>query len=1411
MKPFKSPGIFTFFFKKKPAFWWTPQSNPADTAVSINKPATSGIALVIVLGMLVLVAVLVIAFLSSVSTELQSSKSYASGSDARALADSAVNIVISQIQDATAASGTSATTGNPYVLAWASQPGMIRTYGDDGNPVTAYKLYSSGTLRVSGSYNPVSNLSTEIPDDWAGAAKTNLYTDLNKPVTAGSGTTALTHYPIIDPAAIAPSQSGTNTTLSGSSTPIEGCFINTTTGIITTGSAQTNPIPLPVQWLYVLKDGSVQPMNPNSGIVTGAGTKMADGSTNTIVGRVAFWTDDETCKVNVNTASEGTFWDRPWVSGSTGSYEASFTQYLPAQNEFQRYPGHPAMTCLSTIFPPLNGETQTAYNARIYGIIPKVSDGGSKSASVAISGTSPAIVADNERLFTSVDEFLFSGTSIVSGTRQANPIVSGSNFTQNDIEKTRFFLTANSRAPEVNLFNKPRVTLWPLQIDPDPGTGKHTQTSKDKLIAFCSTIGSGVNAKPYYFQRYDTFDYSASGPNNRTVTGTYSPTQNPMPSSQSTTMDWNLIQRNQDLYAYLQSLTGSPIPGLGGSFLGKYPDSRNQILTEMFDFLRSNINITTTGIVTAGGTSGYSYAPFNASGGSWTGQFNVVPLVLPNGTKGFGAQLPTITQAAMIFYRENSWTVSGTVPPNGIMVVDGTSTTYSSGTVLSNYPLGITTTITGSNYAVSDSGIKVGAFLVLQPFTPTPGPPPWNANLRIAVGHLNDFTVGGINMGFPDEANAVNLVTARDGECNSTALTGLELFTQYWSLKIKQTGTTAVGSPTEEQFYPFVSGTVTLSGSTFDFNGGPITVKIYSGYATSLNPDDLIQTINMRFPPATGLPVPQATGSATTSVTSGTITIATDPYTDVRNHFGALQSNGVGIQQDFAHNPLPLIRPLDTVRSVEPRYGGPAKGDFRLIAGLRNVPEEFFEGHGMTNGEPPLDGKKYSDVATTSRLIHSLHVDADSGPNASGAANGYYTGSGTDHGKLLQVASYQKGSPKGNREPIAPRGMTQATMSNGSLGDWDTGIGRQRDGPYINKPDLGNVGSGAGSTGGYYLSGGYDRSSNDVVVIDIGASYAPNRQIASAVAFGSLPTGINTTTGTNSRPWQTLLFCKNPLSGTAHPGFGTSLNAGGGPPYTTPPDHAFLDLFTMPIVEPYAISEPFSTAGKVNMNYQIVPFTYLTRDTGVRAVLKSTRVMAIPTTAGTLYKENQTTVTMPDCRYTISPDELNGTLAGFESRFTLGDIFRSASEICDIYLVPQYLANTTTPAPASPTYSTMAAWWLGASAASSNGYKLTGDNVREQPYGHIYPRLTTKSNTYTVHVQTQALKKSINTPANKFIEGKDQVMGEFRGSFIVERYLDPNSDTLVHVGGKTPATETDSDAMVGPYKFRILSSKRFAP
>jgi uncharacterized protein (TIGR02600 family) len=294
--------------------------------------------------------------------------------------------------------------------------------------------------------------------------------------------------------------------------------------------------------------------------------------------------------------------------------------------------------------------------------------------------------------------------------------------------------------------------------------------------------------------------------------------------------------------------------------------------------------------------------------------------------------------------------------------------------------------------------------------------------------------------------------------------------------------------------------------------------------------------------------------------------------------------------------------------------------------------------------------------------------------------------------------------------------------------------------------------------------------------------------------FGSLPSGVKATEAAlnkaigidKARPWQTLLFCPNPVSQN-HPGFGTTASSGAyspgvkSPPYLKPPDHLWLDLFTMPIVEPYAISEPFSTAGKINLNYQIAPFRHITRSTGIRAVMKSMQILAIPTAD----KDRTGGV-----RYPIEMDPAkDGTLTGFENIFRRGDIFRSASQICDIFLVPQNASS----------YSGMAGWWA--------KMQHTGDNSREAPYGQIYPRVTTKSNVFTVHMRVQVLRKGPNTDPASWDETRDAVLSEYRGADMVERYVDASDPALPDFAVSTPAPPP----LDSYYRFRIVSSKRFSP
>src|SRR5690349_1482451 len=132
------------------------------------RPTPRGVALVIVLSMLVLLSALLVAFMTTASTERSASFANAGVANSRQIADSTVSYVISQIRDA-----TSVPEDN---VIWASQPGAIRTfagtitsggtktgslrdgaYWDDYSPSSAtikggrpaeavYKLYSSDKM-----------------------------------------------------------------------------------------------------------------------------------------------------------------------------------------------------------------------------------------------------------------------------------------------------------------------------------------------------------------------------------------------------------------------------------------------------------------------------------------------------------------------------------------------------------------------------------------------------------------------------------------------------------------------------------------------------------------------------------------------------------------------------------------------------------------------------------------------------------------------------------------------------------------------------------------------------------------------------------------------------------------------------------------------------------------------------------------------------------------------------------------------------------------------------------------------------------------------------------------------------------------------------------------------------------------
>src|SRR5262249_37844205 len=139
------------------------------------------------------------------------------------------------------------------------------------------------------------------------------YTDLNAPVKMpGLFSTKL--YPILD--AEAP---------------------GTVEGVTTDGG---RGVEMPVAWIYQMRDGTLGPAS--------LGTKE-----NPIVARIAFWTDDETCKININTAGTGSGWNTPHLNSED---DIAWRRNQPAAGEYSSYPGHPATTSLGVVFDALSPE-----------------------------------------------------------------------------------------------------------------------------------------------------------------------------------------------------------------------------------------------------------------------------------------------------------------------------------------------------------------------------------------------------------------------------------------------------------------------------------------------------------------------------------------------------------------------------------------------------------------------------------------------------------------------------------------------------------------------------------------------------------------------------------------------------------------------------------------------------------------------------------------------------------------------------------------------------------------------------------------------------------------------------------------------------------------------------------------------
>ncbi len=1573
-------------------------------------------ALVLVISFVVLLSALVVAFFSRVTTDLASSKSYAEGVTVRQLADSAVGVVMGQIREATTLANAS----------WASQPGLIRTYrtasGNAGpNAFAFYKLYSSHDLIVSGreitSFDPTltnpsqSATPVEVPlgnNGWS--IQPAYFTDLNEPVSIPNpkgGADTVKRYPIFDPSVAAIYNPGSRPAkLVLKDGQVEGCEI-----ALSLTDRTKNDAPMPVRWIYVLKDGTLTAPVPLTGSATAATGLIASWSTsgpsgtrtgvptkdNPIVGRVAFWTDDDSCKVNINTAGgfllpdgvdedtnlnyktpafdgkternpgfyAGSFWDTPRVqtyfdrgvnSDNIDNYRGALANSQPSANEFQRYPGHPSTTSLGLVFKHLL-PAKTGFNSeKLYAMSPRLTPGGSLNGTKYLDVTNdrPLITKENfnpkkvngYHLFASVDEMYY---TTLNGTRQSavdgiNQWVStqggkeapmaANSITTQMVDKVRFFLTANSRAPELNLFGRPRVVMWPVAwSNPSQGREANLQNlginnSNDDLIRFCSTVGRDPNQIKQRTTQQGEFIFSRQDP-------------------YSSTVDFNL-PRNQQVFSYLRELTSAakPVPGFGGSFQQKYiggPGGRDQILTEIFDYIRTinqkdgsrELTIDTKAPVRSTQNNQLKaaarYAPHAL----------VVPTrttVQGNPVSGFG-RYPTISEASIVFYHGGficrpvpgselskyvlkggigddgkPYDIEGLTDKGGLQLIPGNKEEVVIYDLNIVYPGKLPPFATVSR-PTSKPGVYAGpirkepewvaqnvfqwtgqlvrAFVIFETFNPMQGYAPVDnfANIslvdtvapltngkyqrynyadpskgvyvhELAIQGNFSITTSGITQnlpigeGFPAASSGglKNAFTRTSGDTYAGRnFGGTEGFfhTLQDRVSISPTAVTAV-----DTYYPFQSRCdQALSGvrvpfnpadtvaTTFDFSGGRMELQIrYEEKVGGGGHIENIQRVTLNFPEAKGWPLPTANfrcDPASFTDCGGFDARMENFDTDFLGEFSSKRNwntflgnylkdktglpsgwamayhlpSRIAWAREYPHNPMgpkdstgavwgdgkhytnafmQILQPGDTIRSLVVGGGDPAAADPRIAALQQTVSTllphpDYNSGKHRAETLRRGDGGFYFDPSNKRYAeAPQLTTDPTTGSFiALTSGTKYKPGYGPD-----LVRTDNNGSPF-----VARRG-------DGGAADFDTGIGIMPDGAFAGKADEGNAA--AFWWDDYWKKYNYVEAYYTWVYDNpLDTYFSPNRQVPSPVMFGSLPAPH---VPWAQAGWKTLLFCPNPAAiATSHHG---ALN---------PPDHLLLDLFSMPVVEPYAISEPFSTAGKINLNYPIVPFDYIKRTTAIRAALHPLRVTAIPQNFvdGNKQFRYKGQANNENLRYLVDRDE---TLKGFDDFFAQyrlnksAGFFKSASQICERFLYPKGTTIDGSNVKFTTGESQIKAFW--------QLNQLTGDNVREKPYADLYPRITTKSNTFTIHYRVQTLRQrpysgSASGEAayyRSFDESRDSVLSELRGNATIERYLDPEDPRFQ--SNYSPAKDrinVETQSLEDAYRFRIISNKRFSP
>ncbi|MGI8603815.1 MAG: Verru_Chthon cassette protein A [Verrucomicrobiales bacterium] len=1211
-----------------------------------------------------------------------------------AAANHGARLVVGQLQTAIYARDERGTA-----LPWSSQPGALRSFSHStGSLQRLYKLYSAPQLTTA----DATSLAADVPANWS--SKPGQYVDLNAPLADPMGGLI---YPIADPRSDAE-------------------------GFSFTPTADGNPLPMPVAWLYICQDGTMGSLDDSNRFVATlagrSGVVRPAGADNPLVARVAFWTDDTTCKININTASEGVFWDSLRCDTTE---ERHYAKYQPARGEWQRDMGHPAAVCLSSVLFPgkryhLPGTTSRLEaldldEARqLWRVAPGIPDAGSRGGTEIVSGLAESIVSETiDRLMASTGE--------IAESRNLDEATRGR------AEQGQFFLTAHSRGPDITIAGTPRISIWPIPHDTyqalaerrGPGAAD-SFTEFDALAAAVSAQRSGEQPhRAYSVQRQDA-------------------------QFQHTDLYGLHAGRNHVLFVFLnrtdttrwKALIGSGLSPL--SFAEKFDASiygdATAIAASALNYIRETnpldpILPAEQQFARARGADGVTgkgqVVPMNFSGGATAHANTWFFATLPR-PRGLG-RFPTVSEVALIVTlraeksAQDVWTGAPTARARAQALT---------GIKVSEYDVGLL--IEGFCPSHAWPPIYPDCSFLLAGFGARELARPYRAgaqNLTIWNATMNgrplifDVDITGATIGSITRSNLTRPPT-------DWPAWGGTLGPRFLALPIRFQSLVLAGDETR---------TLSFSGSISSIEHPRLLVfydaegpgELATGNFNDASP--LVQSIplpwpsmqNLPLPDQLSLPIEQLLETARSDV-NGAVFSNAIVHSLVPNHSDyrlvAAKRHVIQFHQSTDSRAYPtFVTHFDYGRSPAAHFlREPGRSRQAIWDGVPMRTASFFEDLGMGSGSPDYP----------SRAFHFGLVRLIKDFNQFGLSRGALLGgreASMPGREVFQITRFDRDGTQHRRREARPD----------ITGDFDNGLGPAPDGPYINAPDGGDIRALAHGATPYFehLSDPW---------MDNPGTFSPYRHVPSPAMFGSMPTGVQLNV-----PWQTLLFRPDPNKATAMRHFGSD----------GVPDRVFLDFFRMPIVQPstaidwaqlertWTASDAFSTEGRINLNYQIVPFTHIRRATALHAVLKAQKLLAIPDSAAATYK---TGAGDQPWRHFIDAEQ---TLRQWEAKFESGEVFRHPSEICEQWLVPE-----------GETLENMPSFWA--------AHRLTGDNTKERPYANIYPHLTTRSNTFEVHVIAETIAHAEASAPDQFTPGIDFITGHTQRKITVEARIDPQDPRL---------------------------------